>query len=235
MPVYAAIEQWKIPTYPIPEAEEMPMFAETANHQCTTGNPYPVRVVSAADGEHRAEKEGTVIRLENEYIRLAILPAMGGRIFEAFDKTTGYDFLYRQHVIKPALIGAYGAWISGGIEFNWPFHHRPSAVMTSMGYDSSKTVIETYYEVLLKTRYVRDSESGYMIDLIYNSISLDFDNIYNEAMGYDLTKKETMPVYIFRMFAYNKENNVSSWWIKNSEPLTTTFNNLVDKFYVTAE
>ena len=129
LPVYAAVEQWKIPTYPIPEAEEMPMFAETANHQGTTGNPYPMRVVSAADGEHRAEKEWTVIRLENEYIRLAILPALGGRIFEAYDKVTGYDFLYRQHVIKPALIGAYGAWISGGIEFNWPFHHRPSTVM----------------------------------------------------------------------------------------------------------
>ena len=127
--VEVAVEQWKIPTYPIPEAEEMPMFAETANHQGTTGNPYPARVVSAADGEHREEKEWTVIRLENEYIRLAIIPALGGRIFEAFDKVTGYDFLYRQHVIKPALIGAYGSWISGGIEFNWPFHHRPSTVM----------------------------------------------------------------------------------------------------------
>ena len=124
-----AVEQWMIPTYPIPEAEEMPMFAETSNHQGTTGNPYPNRVVSTADGEHRAEKEWTVIRLENDYIRLAVIPALGGRIFEAYDKVTGYDFLYRQHVIKPALIGAYGAWMSGGIEFNWPFHHRPSTVM----------------------------------------------------------------------------------------------------------
>ena len=74
LPVYVGVEQWKIPTYPIPEAEEMPMFAETANHQGTTGNPYPMRVVSAADGEHRAEQEWTVIRLENEYIRLAICP-----------------------------------------------------------------------------------------------------------------------------------------------------------------
>ena len=127
--VDVAVEQWMIPTYPIPEAEEMPMFAETSNHQGTTGNPYPNRVVSTADGEHRAEKEWTVIRLENDYIRLAVIPALGGRIFEAYDKVTGYDFLYRQHVIKPALIGAYGAWMSGGIEFNWPFHHRPSTVM----------------------------------------------------------------------------------------------------------
>ena len=94
--VDVAVEQWMIPTYPIPEAEEMPMFAETSNHQGTTGNPYPNRVVSTADGEHRAEKEWTVIRLENDYIRLAVIPALGGRIFEAYDKVTGYDFLYRQ-------------------------------------------------------------------------------------------------------------------------------------------
>lgn len=128
-PVTVAVEQWTIPSYPFPEAEEMPMFAETANHQGTTGNPYPSRVVSSADGVHRADREWTVVRLENEYIRLAIIPALGGRIFEAYDKVTDYDFLYRQHVIKPALIGAYGSWISGGIEFNWPFHHRPSTVM----------------------------------------------------------------------------------------------------------
>ena len=121
------------------------------------------------------------------------------------------------------------------IPIDAPEKEMSSAVMTSMAFDSNQMVIETHYEVLLKTRYIRDSESGYMIDLIYNSISLDFDNIYNEAMGYDLTKKETMPVYIFRMFAYNKKNNVSAWWIENTEPLTTTFNSLVDKFYGTAE
>ncbi len=127
--VDVAVEEWIIPTYPIPDSEEMPMFAETCIHQGTSGNPYPIRVVSAADGEHREDKAWTVVRLENDYIRLAVIPALGGRIFEAFDKVTGYDFLYRQHVIKPALIGAYGSWVSGGMEFNWPFHHRPSTVM----------------------------------------------------------------------------------------------------------
>lgn len=127
--VDVAVEKWTIPTYRSPEAEEMPMFAETSNHQGTTGNPYPSRVVSQADGVNKSDVEWTVIRMENDYIRLAIIPALGGRIFEAYDKVTGYDFLYRQHVIKPALIGAYGLWISGGLEFNWPFHHRPSTLM----------------------------------------------------------------------------------------------------------
>lgn len=128
-PVELAVEEWLIPTYLSPEEDEMPMFAETRNHQLTSGNPYPSRIVSKVDREHRVERPYTVIRLENEYIRLAVIPELGGRVFEAYDKTTGYDFLYRQHVIKPALIGAYGSWISGGIEFNWPYHHRPSTLM----------------------------------------------------------------------------------------------------------
>ncbi|MBQ6122620.1 MAG: DUF5107 domain-containing protein, partial [Clostridia bacterium] len=46
-----------------------------------------------------------------------------GRIQRAYDKTNGYDFVYYNEVIKPALVGLTGPWISGGIEFNWPQHH----------------------------------------------------------------------------------------------------------------
>lgn len=58
-----------------------------------------------------------------------ILPEIGGRIHVGQDKTNGYDFFYRQSVIKPALVGLLGPWISGGVEFNWPQHHRPSTYM----------------------------------------------------------------------------------------------------------
>ena len=44
---------------------------------------------------------------------------------DAYDKTNGYDFVYYNKVIKPALVGLTGPWISGSIEFNWPQHHRP--------------------------------------------------------------------------------------------------------------
>jgi hypothetical protein len=37
-----------------------------------------------------------------------------------------YDFFYRQDVIKPALVGLAGPWISGGVEFNWPEASRQS-------------------------------------------------------------------------------------------------------------
>jgi tetratricopeptide (TPR) repeat protein len=79
--------------------------------------------------DERVETPYTVLFLENEYIKVGVLPEIGGRVFEANDKTNAYDFLYRQHVIKPALIGMLGAWISGGIEWNFPHHHRSRAFM----------------------------------------------------------------------------------------------------------
>ena len=58
-----------------------------------------------------------------------VLPELGGRIQRALDKTNNYDFVYYNQVIKPALVGLAGPWISGGIEFNWPQHHRPTTYM----------------------------------------------------------------------------------------------------------
>lgn len=127
--VIAQLEKMVIPTYPEAACEELPMFAENRVHQRSSGNPYPNKVVIKTREKTKINREYDVIRLENDYIELLILPEIGGRIFSAKDKTTGYDFFYRQHVIKPALIGALGSWISGGVEFNWPYHHRPSTFM----------------------------------------------------------------------------------------------------------
>ena len=65
-----------------------------------------------------------------------ILPELGGRIQMAYDKVRERHFVYYNHVIKPALVGLTGPWISGGIEFNWPQHHRPST------YDPTDSIIE---------------------------------------------------------------------------------------------
>ena len=127
--VKCEIKKLIIPTYPEPSAEEMPMLAENRVHQRTSGRPYPNKVVLKVNREEKIDKEYTVVVLENEYLKIEILPEIGGRIYSALDKTTGYDFFYKQHVIKPALIGVLGSWISGGVEFNWPFHHRASGFM----------------------------------------------------------------------------------------------------------
>lgn len=121
--------QLTLPTYREPEHEKLPMFAEHRVHQRSSGNPYPNPVVLDVDRVHREDKAYECISLENEYLRIELLPQLGGRIYSALDKTTGYDFFYKQHVVKPALIGLLGSWVSGGVEFNWPCHHRPSTFM----------------------------------------------------------------------------------------------------------
>ena len=124
-----SVEKLILPTYLEPAAEELPMFAENRVHQRSSGDPYPNKIVSAVDRVNRVEKEYAIVVLENDYVRIEVLPEIGGRVYSALDKTTGYDFFYKQHVIKPALIGVLGSWVSGGVEFNWPFHHRASGYM----------------------------------------------------------------------------------------------------------
>lgn len=128
-PVKAYVTSLTLPTYPEGRTEEMPMFAENRIHQRTSGDPYPQKVVLTARRDKKEEKAYTCIVLENRFLRLEILPELGGRIYSAKDKLTGYNFFYKQHVVKPALIGCLGSWISGGVEFNWPFHHRASTFL----------------------------------------------------------------------------------------------------------
>ncbi len=129
MPSTVTVTKLTIPTYPESPSETLPMFAETRVHQRSSGNPYPNAVVIRTREKQITDRVYTAVLLENEYVQLTILPELGGRVFRALDKRNGYDFFYKQSVIKPALIGALGSWISGGIEFNWPYHHRPSTFL----------------------------------------------------------------------------------------------------------
>lgn len=114
-----------IPTYPIGKPNKNPMFLEKRVYQGSSGKVYPHPVVDKIYDE-KTEQTYHAVYLENEYLKIMVLPELGGRIQRATDKTNHYDFVYYNHVIKPALVGLAGPWISGGIEFNWPQHHRPS-------------------------------------------------------------------------------------------------------------
>lgn len=121
-------EKVLIPTYEIGAAEKNPMFLEKRVYQGSCGKVYPYPTIETISTEKK-EKEYTALYLENEYLQIMILPELGGRIQRAIDKTNNYDFVYYNQVIKPALVGLTGPWISGGIEFNWPQHHRPTTFL----------------------------------------------------------------------------------------------------------
>jgi tetratricopeptide (TPR) repeat protein len=117
-----------LPTYPVQDADPNPMFFENRVYQGSNGKVYPNPLTEKVSLK-KSDRSYRAIVLENDYIELMLLPEIGGRIFSGMDKTNGYDFFYRHHVIKPALVGLLGPWISGGVEFNWPQHHRPSTYM----------------------------------------------------------------------------------------------------------
>ena len=125
MVVKAWREMVTIPTYEVGKAEKNPIFLEKRVYQGSSGVVYPYPVIESIADEP-TPKEWQAIWLENEYIKVMVLPELGGRIQMAYDKVKQRHFVYYNHVIKPALVGLCGPWISGGIEFNWPQHHRPS-------------------------------------------------------------------------------------------------------------
>jgi hypothetical protein len=124
-PVKAWSEPVSIPTYAPMPPDKNPMFLEKRVYQGSSGRVYPLPFTDRISTE-RCERCWRAVHLENEFLRVMVLPEIGGRIHVGLDKTNGYDFFYRQNVIKPALVGLAGPWISGGVEFNWPQHHRPA-------------------------------------------------------------------------------------------------------------
>jgi tetratricopeptide (TPR) repeat protein len=121
-------ETVRIGTYGIGKPNKNPMFFEKRVYQGSSGKVYPYPVIDTLVDEKK-DKPYIGLYLENEYIRILVLPELGGKIHSAVDKTNGYDFVYHNEVIKPALVGLLGPWVSGGIEFNWPQHHRPTTFM----------------------------------------------------------------------------------------------------------
>ncbi len=156
MSVNAWVEKVAIPTYETGKPEKNPMFLEKRVYQGSSGVVYPFPVIESI-GENKTLKEYQAVFLENEYLKIMILPELGGRIQRAYDKIRNRDFVYYNEVIKPALVGLAGPWISGGIEFNWPQHHRPSTFspvdFTIEKYeDGSITVWVNETEIMSRTK-----------------------------------------------------------------------------------
>ena len=126
------VKAWRedvvIPTYEVGAADKNPMYLERRVYQGSSGVVYPYPVIESI-GDEPVDHTWHAIYIENEYIKVMVLPELGGRIQMAYDKVKKRHFVYYNHVIKPALVGLLGPWISGGIEFNWPQHHRPSTYL----------------------------------------------------------------------------------------------------------
>ncbi|MFH1071377.1 MAG: DUF5107 domain-containing protein, partial [Candidatus Glassbacteria bacterium] len=127
-----------LPTYRLGEPEQMPAW------KARFGGIYPYTMLDKLTDDRR-DKTYRAVYAENEWVRVLVLPEIGGRVHGAQDLTNGYQFMFDQRSIKPALVGMSGAWISGGIEWNFPDGHRvsgfrPSDWRITHNPDSSKTI-----------------------------------------------------------------------------------------------
>lgn len=149
-------EEIVIPTYEAGKPDKNPLFLEKRVYQGSSGKVYPHSVIDKIS-DTKTDKAYKAVFLENDYLKIMILPELGGRVQRAYDKIKNYDFVYYNHVIKPALVGLAGPWISGGIEFNWPQHHRPST-FDEVNYtyrqnsDGSATIVVSEIENMFHTK-----------------------------------------------------------------------------------
>lgn len=86
-----------------------------------------------------------VVHLENQYLACSVLPDLGGHLYRCIDKADGHDIFHPALCIKKQLIAPRGAWISTGIEFNFPVGHSlvtisPVDYRWAQGADGSASV-----------------------------------------------------------------------------------------------
>jgi Tfp pilus assembly protein PilF len=115
-----------IPTYPFSDPNPNPTLIR---------NPgiYPYHKF---DGYSHVSKpvNWKVIKLENEYLTVTVLPEAGGKVWGAIEKSTGKDFIYQNNVMKFRNIAMRGPWTSGGIEFNFGIIGHTPATATPVDY-----------------------------------------------------------------------------------------------------
>lgn len=147
-----------IPTYQVDLPDKIPYFYTGRAYQGAQGRVYPY----AFDGNLTDNKEEVSYKglfLENDFLEICVLPELGGRLYSMIDKTNGYNVIYKNNVIKPAMIGMLGAWVSGGVEWNVPHHHRASTFMPTdyelvENPDGSKTIWVGELEIRHQIRWM---------------------------------------------------------------------------------
>ena len=117
-----------LPTYLPDLPDRFPAYLDRRVYQGSSGRVYPLPFHDRIS-ENPTDHSWVGLHLENEYLRVLVLPELGGRIHYAIDRRTGYPLFYANPVIKPALVGLAGPWLAGGVEFNWPQHHRPATFL----------------------------------------------------------------------------------------------------------
>ncbi|MEO8582499.1 MAG: DUF5107 domain-containing protein [Flavitalea sp.] len=142
-------------TYPFSDPDPVPEF----------GKIYPYYRFDGYTNQP-IKKEWKVVELENDYLKVMILPEIGGKIWSAIEKKTGKSFIYFNHVVKFRDVAMRGPWTSGGIEANYGIvGHTPNCA-TPVDYtilkkaDGSVSCVIGVLDLLTRTSWRIDINLG---------------------------------------------------------------------------
>lgn len=146
----ASIKEYKKPYVTYPFSDPDPIPSQTAIYPYFRFDGFTNTPIN---------KEWTVVELENDYIKVVILPEIGGKIWTAIDKTTGKPYLYDNKVIKFRDIAMRGPWTSGGLEPNYGIiGHTPNCAtpvdyLTRKNENGSVSCFIGVLDLLTRTRW----------------------------------------------------------------------------------
>lgn len=119
----AAIYEDKLtlPTYRIKDPNPNPVFRS----QYGVAHIYPYTLLDDIASTPEAHTYRLLV-LENRYLRVQVLPELGGRVYSVFDKLAQREVFYKNNVVKFSPLAIRGAFFSGGMEFSFPVAHAPT-------------------------------------------------------------------------------------------------------------
>ena len=149
----ATIKEYKkiFTTYPFSDPDPIPSFTKI----------YPYFRYDGFTNKP-VQKEWKVVELENDYIKVMILPEVGGKIWTAIEKSTGESFIYFNHVVKFRDVAMRGPWTSGGLEANYGIiGHTPNCATpvdyaTKQNKDGSVSCVIGVLDLLTRTNWQID-------------------------------------------------------------------------------
>jgi hypothetical protein len=114
------LEKRDILTYPFSDPNPVPILVERRDEI------FPYHSFNGYSLKGQMQK-WDVVKMENDFIEVWVMPTDGGKVWGAIEKSTGKEFVYRNEVMKYRNISMRGPWTSGGIEFNFGYiGHNPS-------------------------------------------------------------------------------------------------------------
>ena len=96
-----------------------------------SGFPYQRIDIERVNNRCTKELETKTLYIENEYLKLTILPEYGGRVYQAVFKPTGQDMLFNSNELKVQEAMGSTRWMHylGGIKYAFPtYGHSPNDI-----------------------------------------------------------------------------------------------------------